>query len=65
MKGSEQYLYRFEEVEMLAEKLCCIFSQPSLCTNELILDNASKRHNAKQHIEQLFSIYKNLCRLKD
>lgn len=65
MKGSEQYIYRFEEVEMLAEKVCSIFSQSSLCANEFVVDNARKRHDANHNIEQLLSIYKDLCCLKD
>ncbi len=61
MQDCEEFVYRFEEVEMLSEKVCNIFSQSSLCTNELIVDNAKKRHNTDNNIEQLLSIYNRIC----
>ena len=61
MQGCEQYMYRYEELKMLAEKVCCIFSQSSLCINELIVNLAKKRHDTNHNIETLLSIYKKLC----
>lgn len=55
MKGNEDNLYRFEEVEMLAEKVCRVFE-----TSENQVDMsaiAARRHNRKRNAEQLYSIY--------
>lgn len=61
MQEQVQYLYRFEEIRMLAEKVCRIFSKSSLYTNELTLNLAIKRHDANHNIQQLISIYKRVC----
>ena len=55
MSGNEDNLYRFEEVEMLAEKVCRIFSdgekQKDMCAIAAI------RHDPLNNNQQLFSIY--------
>ena len=57
-------LYRFEETEMLAEEVCRIFSDVnlagSLSKNGRIA--ALQRHNRKQNIEKLYTVYKEICR---
>lgn len=58
MKGNETNLYRFEEVEMLAEKVCRVFINE---VNQIdIRDIAVQRHDPIKNSEQLYSIYKSI-----
>lgn len=55
MNGNEENLYRFEEIEMLAERVCHIFAN-----NEKQIDMRSRafaRHNPKENANQLYKIY--------
>lgn len=58
MKGNEENLYRYEEVEMLADKICTVFNnreeQVDLSTF------AAQRHNPKKNVKDLLSIYNNI-----
>lgn len=54
MKGQENGLYRFEEVEMLAQRVCEVFSNP---TPNPLIENARQRHSIKKNICRLFEIY--------
>lgn len=56
MKGNEENLYRFEEVEMLAEKVCRVFADEENQSN--CIDIARKRHNAETNTNTLLDIYK-------
>lgn len=58
MRGNEDYLYRFDEVEMLAEKVCHVFSNANIqvCISEI----AAQRHNRETNSKQLFSIYQTI-----
>lgn len=55
MKGNEDNLYRFEEVEMLAEKVCQVFSnlekQPDMSSV------AKRRHDPDENRDRLLEIY--------
>lgn len=51
-------LYRFEEVEMLAEKICRIFKNSESFDNKEMVDLARSRHNPITNNNQLISIYK-------
>lgn len=56
MRGCEDNMYRFEEAEMLAEKICETFSQKSnvaIINREIPL----QRHNSKLNAEQMYRIY--------
>lgn len=56
MNGNEENLYRFEEVEMLAEKICTIFSNKN---NQIDMrEEASRRHDPKTNSDRLYEIYK-------
>ena len=55
MKGNEDSLYRFEEIEMLAEKVCSVFADYSFSKN--MQEDARKRHNAQENANRLFEIY--------
>ena len=58
MKGNEDNLYRFEEVEMLAKKVCRVFINER---NQIdIRDIAVQRHDPIKNSEQLYSIYKSI-----
>lgn len=58
MIGCEQNLYRFEEVEMLAYKVCNVFEREEKQTN--MCGSALKRHNQKTNCEQLLMIYNDI-----
>ncbi|WP_308597086.1 glycosyltransferase [uncultured Parabacteroides sp.] len=58
MKGNEENLYRFEEVEMLAEKVCKIFSNKDKHKN--MIEEATRRHNPETNSNRLFEIYKSI-----
>ena len=58
MYGNEENLYRFEEIEMLAEKVCRIFSDEENQKN--MIDTAQKRHNPNTNSSMLFSIYESI-----
>lgn len=55
MKGNEDNLYRFEEVEMLAKKVCKIFTDKEKQVD--MRKVAFNRHDAKANCDQLYSIY--------
>lgn len=58
-EGKTGLMYRFEEIEMLAEKICTVFSNReltiSISKNSII--EAGKRHNEKTNAERLIQIY--------
>ena len=60
MVSNEDGMYRFEEIEMLANKICNIFASSNHYNNDLTMHLAEKRHNATNNIQQLLSIYKQL-----
>lgn len=55
MIGCEQNLYRFEEVAMLAYKVCEVFEREDKQHN--MISTARKRHNQKANSERLLTIY--------
>ncbi len=59
MEGDEKNLYRFEEVEMLAMKICHVFSE---CreVNLTMQNKARARHNGDVNSARLYQIYKEL-----
>lgn len=56
MKGDEDNLYRFEEYEMLAEKVCYIFSRNTF--DRKMRNSALERHNPTTNCNKLLEIYK-------
>ena len=56
MKGNEECLYRFEEVEMLAEKICDVFSM-SIYDEEQQIKTAHIRHSEAINSQTLFDAY--------
>ena len=56
MIGNEDNLYRFEEVEVLAQKICNIFAN-CRTANVSMQECAAIRHDGKKNSEQLYSIY--------
>ncbi len=55
MKGNEDNLYRFEEVDMLAEKVCRVFANGDKQVDMSQL--ALARHNSTSNATALYSIY--------
>lgn len=58
MVGNEKNLYRFEDSEMLAYKICQIFHDKDKQIN--MKETALARHNAEENCKQLLSIYKEI-----
>lgn len=56
MDGAEAYLYRFEEVEMLALKICDLFSS-QYQVNNITLAAAKLRHDRVENSRALMNIY--------
>ena len=58
MNGDEEHLYRFEEVEMLAEKICSVFAakekQPQV---EHMRQKALLRHGSESVVKDILKIY--------
>lgn len=61
MKGDESNLYRYEEYEMMARKICSIFSKRAELPQLLFMqEQARKRHNVNDNIMSLITVYNNL-----
>jgi len=56
MKGAEENMYRFQETEMLADKICNIFDR-EVWNNSSIIKEASERHNPERNALQIIEIY--------
>lgn len=56
MEGQLQNLYRFDDVELLASKICNVFANEENQSN--CIDIARKRHNAETNTNTLLDIYK-------
>lgn len=61
MMGDEEHLYRFDEIEMMAKKICNVFEagerQPQVAG---MRDFAKRRHDPKSNCEELMSVYHNI-----
>ena len=60
MKGNEDNLYRFEEIEGLAYKVCSIFA--SAGSQKDMSQEALMRHDPETNQQQLLSIYKSIIK---
>lgn len=57
MKCNEEYLYRFEEPEMLATKIIDVFEKEDKIETSIIREIASKRHDAHLNTSILMDVY--------
>lgn len=61
MRGDEEHLYRFEEVQMLAAKICRIFEAQSYQPQvDKMREIALVRHNPDTNSTRLLEIYRNV-----
>ena len=60
MRGDEDNLYRFEEVGMLAAKICAIFEKGSEIDTSTMRDLARKRHDKETIVQEQLNIYKRI-----
>lgn len=58
MRGDEDNLYRFEEIEMLADRICKLFENRE--PNLLMMEVARERHSPTNNSTALFGIYKKI-----
>lgn len=60
MRGNEENMYRFEEVEMLAKIICDIFRSRECVNTSALIVKAKKRHSPDDNIKCLIDIYKEI-----
>ncbi len=60
MRGDEDHLYRFEEVEMLAHKIVQLFDLKDNIDTERERQYALKRHNPEGVVKELMNIYRSV-----
>lgn len=62
--GETGFLYRFEEIELLAYRICQLFDDEELCQtlSTQAKEAAEKRHDKKNNAKELYSIYKDILR---
>lgn len=58
MRGNEENLYRYEDTEMLAERICAVFSNKEKQKN--LTDTALLRHNPQKNVADLLETYKSV-----
>lgn len=58
MEGNERNLYRFEEIEMLAEKVCKVFVEEDKQVDMRAV--AATRHNPELNGKKLYSVYESI-----
>lgn len=57
MKGDDEHLYRFDDVVMLANKICRVFEQRNEIMTSTMRQIAQSRHNPVSVVTSLLSIY--------
>lgn len=64
--GETGFLYRFEEISLLAMRICQLFESSELCESISIKERseARKRHDGSINAKQLLSIYKDIIKNK-
>ena len=63
MKGDEVHLYRFEEIEMLAEKIIAVFDKNENINTHKMSVMARQRHDVKSNTQSLVGIYNEIISL--
>lgn len=58
MKGCEEYLYRFDDVETMAREICKTFEDQKDIDTSVMRRMALKRHDVKTNVNVLMSIYR-------
>lgn len=59
MRGNEENMYRFEEVEMLAQKICRLFALEEQ-VQQLGREEALKRHDPIMNTQKMLNIYQKM-----
>lgn len=62
MQGNEGFLYRFDDVEMLSEKISRAFEIGKAIDTSAIQQVAQKRHNTKEIVNRVLNIYNEISR---
>ena len=57
MEGAEKYMYRYDDSEMMATKICDIFNAKDTIDASAMQQVAQKRHNRNNIVSQLMHIY--------
>lgn len=65
MKGCEDYLYRFDDVEMMAKKICNVFEMQDKIDTNIARQIAFERHNAFAVVAKTQEIYEKVSRYKE
>ena len=60
MRGDEEHLYRYEDVDALAYKIVSLFEQNGFLNTEPMRQKALLRHDAETNLNTLMNIYKSI-----
>ena len=60
MEGDEEHLYRFEEIEMLAYKICQLFKKEGSIDTSCMRQAALLRHNPDTNTRDIMTVYKTI-----
>lgn len=60
MEGDEEHLYRFEEIEMLAYKICQLFKKEGSIDTSCMRQAALLRHNPDTNTRDMMTVYKTI-----
>ncbi len=63
MRGDESHMYRFEEVEMLARKICELFESHDDELLAKMRERALQRHDKMTNAVRLAEIYRKICNI--
>ena len=63
MRGSESYLYRFEDIEMMANIICSVFYQKDSIDTSFMRAEAIKRHCISQIANTTIEIYNKIAKV--
>lgn len=64
MCGNEEFLYRYEEVEMLSRKICEVFAREGQLSTKKMQARAEDRHNKNRIVKTIHQIYQEIAHQK-
>lgn len=61
MRGDEEHIYRFEEVEILAHKIVQLFERGDAVETETMRKSALLRHDPERNVSELVEVYEKIA----
>jgi glycosyltransferase involved in cell wall biosynthesis len=62
MRGDEEHMYRFEEVEMMAHKIVQLFDREGNIDTAPMRQEALRRHDPERNARELMQIYRDIIK---